>query len=613
MTAPSPKALPPERSSGLPRHAPWLAAAWVVAVVLSPAPARDLLVALGLLGAYYAAVHRWSRPRDVRFGGGRALIHALLLELVVPAAFAVAVMSAVASDPLPGLPILERAERLVRAGLPERAETELKDWLERHPDDVRAHRARLWAHFRAPLTRGRGHHRDDATVLEHYRRWPEAHPEFAPVANLAQGIYWRELKEPARALEALDACADPRFPGISLERGRTLARLGRYPEAIDAFELAVRVGGDERAATHGLAASLTAALRWERLRALFASAGEVQLQGSAAWRALQLHDGEVAAYLLAVLAHGVEDVGATEAILALLTLALWFLAIRWWDRFEGEPMAVAAATVLLGAVTSQLVFVVNDVVSLGGPVALRNVWWKDLAYSVVVIGLVEEAVKLVPLLLVRRLTRHVDEPVDWAIYGACSALGFATWENVAYQAGFGSATVVARAITSVPLHVCLTALVGLSAVAAEQRGRSKIAGLLSGLAAAALVHGLFDFFILGPFQLLIVGTLAVAILLFRVFIAGLAQALALSPFRGEPGARTFSARRGFFRAFVALVIATYVLQARSIGPGLALLPMLSSTLLNGLGVLLLLSLAEVAVPAKPDAPWPERWLRAASK
>jgi hypothetical protein len=157
--------------------------------------------------------------------------------------------------------------------------------------------------------------------------------------------------------------------------------------------------------------------------------------------------------------------------------------------------------------------------------------------------------------------------------------------------------------------VCLTALVGLSIVTAERRGRSKTLGLLFGLAAAALIHGLFDFFILGPFRILIIGTLLVLMLVFRAFTHGLGHALALSPFRGPPGERTFSARGWFFRAFVTLVIVTYVLRASAIGPGMALLPMLSETVLNGLGVFLLLSLAEVKVPARPRVPWPESWLR----
>jgi hypothetical protein len=198
MSAPSRRDPEPRRSSGIPRHVAALLAAWVAAVLLSPPPARDLVLAVGLLGAYYAAVARWLLPVDVRFGGQRHLMYRLLVELVVPAALAAGLMFAVASDPLRELPVLERAARLVRAGLLERAETELRDWLERHPEDVRAHRVRLWAHFRAPLTRSRNHHRSGS-------RRGRTSPTTPGSA--------RRRSSPARSRASRSMCASPRSSG----------------------------------------------------------------------------------------------------------------------------------------------------------------------------------------------------------------------------------------------------------------------------------------------------------------------------------------------------------------------------------------------------------------
>jgi len=264
--------------------------------------------------------------------------------------------------------------------------------------------------------------------------------------------------------------------------------------------------------------------------------------------------------------------------------------------------------VLGGAVASSLVYVVSDVFSLLTPIDLRAVWWRDLVFSVTMIGLVEETTKFLPVIFVRRWTRQLNEPTDWAIYGAYSALGFAVWENLAYHLSFGSTTVVSRATSSVPLHITLTALVGMIVFEAQRRGRSTAFGLFLGLSLAALAHGLYDFFILGPFKLLILGTLVVVFVVFSVFEHGLGRLLALSPFRPQDAPEAHSSMTWFFRAFVVLVVLVYVRQATTIGPVSAIFPLMFNTLFNTLGIaLVLVTLGNLTLPRDAEQPWPAWW------
>ncbi len=94
-------------------------------------------------------------------------------------------------------------------------------------------------------------------------------------------------------------------------------------------------------------------------------------------------------------------------------------------------------------------------------------------------------------------SRHVefDEPMDGIVYGAVASLGFATFENVMYVAGGGTEVAILRAITAVPLHAFLGAImgyfVGQARFAPEGKGRGMLWGLAIGV--PILLHGLYDF------------------------------------------------------------------------------------------------------------------------
>ncbi|MCB0779423.1 MAG: PrsW family intramembrane metalloprotease, partial [Flavobacteriales bacterium] len=90
--------------------------------------------------------------------------------------------------------------------------------------------------------------------------------------------------------------------------------------------------------------------------------------------------------------------------------------------------------------------------------ALTGDLWDDLVYSVVAIGLVEEVVKLLPYLLIWRLTRQVDEPFDHLLYGSIAALGFAFMENTLYLESTRLTAVTGRALLASVAHMFDTSI-----------------------------------------------------------------------------------------------------------------------------------------------------------
>ena len=188
--------------------------------------------------------------------------------------------------------------------------------------------------------------------------------------------------------------------------------------------------------------------------------------------------------------------------------ALGIAGYVWWaDVTTGEPLDLVGATFLLAIATAGLAAVVNSLTGgfFGsfGPLG-------TIAFFFIVVGPVEETVKLLAVRLHAYHDDRFDAVVDGAVYGAVAGLGFAFIENALYITGaLQSATVegfglvlVGGAITTVralagPGHVIYSALagyyLGLAKFTPEYRGPLVVKGVLLATVAHALYNTLSTF------------------------------------------------------------------------------------------------------------------------
>ena len=98
------------------------------------------------------------------------------------------------------------------------------------------------------------------------------------------------------------------------------------------------------------------------------------------------------------------------------------------------------------------------------------------------------------LVLTRYSARNpaFDEPMDGVVYGVTASLGFATLENILYVANGGLGVAITRAITAVPSHACLGAIMGYY-VGQARFNRQSSPPANRGLVIAIILHGLYDF------------------------------------------------------------------------------------------------------------------------
>jgi hypothetical protein len=170
-------------------------------------------------------------------------------------------------------------------------------------------------------------------------------------------------------------------------------------------------------------------------------------------------------------------------------LLIWFFHSR---DANPEPARVVWATFGLGILT---VFPVL-LVALPIGVALRGI--EDplvlgLNEAFLTAAVPEEFFKFLVVWLYCSRHREFDEPMDGVIYGALASLGFATFENVLYVAHGGTGVAVMRALTAVPGHAFMGAIMGYFVGQARFAPARRGALMATGLGVAVVLHGVYDF------------------------------------------------------------------------------------------------------------------------
>lgn len=142
-----------------------------------------------------------------------------------------------------------------------------------------------------------------------------------------------------------------------------------------------------------------------------------------------------------------------------------------------------------------------------------------LLYAVLAIGPVEELAKLLPFLLVMVWFREFDEPIDGIIYASIIALGFAAVENVVHLRDLHGPEAWGRAFAGPVLHIVFASVWGYYIGRAYLCRRSIVKTAIASFMAAAAIHGLYDFVVLGlaPQALPVAAALIVGVWIWRLF------------------------------------------------------------------------------------------------
>lgn len=178
---------------------------------------------------------------------------------------------------------------------------------------------------------------------------------------------------------------------------------------------------------------------------------------------------------------------AASAILPSILLVWYF---RHNDE-NPEPAAVLWKTFFLGVLT-----VIPVLIVAGPPAAYLKAYadpfMRGVLKAIFTAALPEEFFKFLVVVLFASRHKEFDEPMDGIVYGAVASLGFATLENILCVAQGGLGLAVLRALTAVPGHAAMGAIMGYYVARAKFGREPKASALAKGYFIPVVLHALYD-------------------------------------------------------------------------------------------------------------------------
>ncbi len=198
----------------------------------------------------------------------------------------------------------------------------------------------------------------------------------------------------------------------------------------------------------------------------------------------------------------------------------WFVYFNIKDRYKPEPRRLLLRTFILGILSGGLTLGIYRVLELIG-ISTDNVFElsQSLLRCILLIGLVEEGVKFMVARLIVFRWKSFDEFIDGMVYASALAIGFAGLENFIYMPYLSWPLQLTRTLSS-PLTHSLWAIIwglGISRAFFLTNSRIKRFFWQSGtLLLSAVLHGLYDFFLLSYEKTYLASGIVLAVWIFLI-------------------------------------------------------------------------------------------------
>lgn len=184
-----------------------------------------------------------------------------------------------------------------------------------------------------------------------------------------------------------------------------------------------------------------------------------------------------------------------EYLFSLFPVILFLVCLYLLDSFKLVSQKLLIICVLWGILSAGLSYLVNTALFHNFSVSQEAL----LRYAAPV---VEEVLKALLIVLLIKM-RRIGFSIDAAIYGFAIGTGFSLTENIVYIAQLGTQTDMIiwmlRGFGTAIMHGGCSALLAMIMITGVQRNRVLAVAFLPGLAAAVIIHSMFNHFLLNPF------------------------------------------------------------------------------------------------------------------
>jgi RsiW-degrading membrane proteinase PrsW (M82 family) len=207
----------------------------------------------------------------------------------------------------------------------------------------------------------------------------------------------------------------------------------------------------------------------------------------------------------------------TVLFLVGLCLATWFF-LRYFiknDRGAKEPTGALWGAAGFGLLAAILASILNGFI----PISLTGDIYSDTApspgfpnivYGMLLVGIIEETLKFLPLALFIRKKYYFNEVTDGIIYFGIAGLTFGILEDLSYASIFGGGVGLFRIVWGPFLHAGFSAIIGL-AFARYVIRRKSIWTVIAAWALAVGVHAMHNVGLSSGIPILILMSFAISL------------------------------------------------------------------------------------------------------
>jgi RsiW-degrading membrane proteinase PrsW (M82 family) len=201
----------------------------------------------------------------------------------------------------------------------------------------------------------------------------------------------------------------------------------------------------------------------------------------------------------------------------------WLMYVDLKDSLRPEPRHMLLLAFGLGCVANVLGVVFYRILNeLGVSFPIGASSTAVAMYCLLVIGPLEEGVKFAVTRWGVFRSHHFDERIDGLVYPSCVAIGFAAIESLTQAIHLTPWEHAARAAVGPPLHSVFAMIWGFGVAHAWFRATTTIGRILwqvIPLAAAMLLHGLYDFALLGLDSTFLASAILAVLWIAMLFVA----------------------------------------------------------------------------------------------
>lgn len=455
--------------------------------------------------------------------------------------------------------LILRARQLGAANMPADAEPVFEAALAEDINNLDLHSAYIRNHFAIPNQSDKP--RDDQKLVGYYQSL-QTKPESINPGYFGMGLLALQSQDYQAALDNFTAIPNQDLKNVNYFIGLTYLRLGKQDSGEQYLRQEIKQGGNLGDSVATLADQYSRTNRMVELRNLANDPNYGKYVAQNYLRTLALADRDWLEYLRLIYYVPYQRMTLEGALGGLIICLVWMIYLLRIAVFRQRPFYVFLITILLGIFFTVSSIIVSDFVGSALPIDSGGHWWLALTASIIHIGVVEEVIKFIPVLLVILFIKRDEEPFDLMLVGTLSALGFATLENVMYFSLDGLGLTLSRYLYSTIVHISMTGIVCYSWVRVRYfRPTNQILGILTGLALAAFVHGAFDYFLFGPYSRITGVSLMIALVLAREYHRMISNSLNASPFFYESASNSSRLKNfGLFLSAAFILMTVIFLQ-----------------------------------------------------